>query len=53
MLSTFCIFFDTKCFTDLGKLYLLIWWLDFKLEQIFATAPAGTKNEAQFKSCQL
>ncbi len=24
------------------------WWIDFKLEPIFATAPAAFKNEARF-----
>ncbi len=27
-------------------------WLDFKLEAIFATAPAASKNEARFQNGQ-
>jgi len=38
----------------LGKLNFLIVvdLVDFRLEQIFNTAPAAFKNEAQFKSGQ-
>ncbi len=28
------------------------WWFDFKLEPIFDTAPAASKNKARFKSGQ-
>ncbi len=38
----------TVCFANLGKLYLLIWWFDLKLETIFATAPVASKNYARY-----
>ncbi len=30
----------------------MVWWLDFKLETIFATAPAASKNGDCFRSGQ-
>jgi hypothetical protein len=46
--------FDVRSegFTDLSQLNLLIWWFDFKLEPIFATAQAASKNEACSKISQ-
>ncbi len=41
----------TVCFTDLGKLNLLK-RVDYKLEPMFAAAPAASKNEAPFKCGQ-
>jgi hypothetical protein len=35
---------DTVCFTVLGKLNLLIWWLNLKLKTIFVSAPAASKT---------
>ncbi len=32
--------------------YICWWWFDFKLEQIFATALAASKNKAPFKNGQ-
>ncbi len=43
---------STERFTDLGKLNLLLWWFDFRLKPIYTTAPAASKNDAQFKSGQ-
>jgi hypothetical protein len=43
---------STVCFTELGKLNLPIVVLDFKLEPIFATAPAASKSETYFKNGQ-
>ncbi len=40
---------STLCFNDSGKLNLQNWF-DFKLEPIFATAPAALKNNAHYKS---
>jgi len=34
----------TERFTDLGKLNFL-WWFGFRLEPIFTTAPATSKND--------
>jgi len=31
---------------------ICLWWFDFKLQPIYATAPAALKNAAQFKSSQ-
>jgi len=28
------------------------WWLGFRLQPIFSTAPAASKNDAQFKTGQ-
>ncbi len=42
---------STVCFTDLGKLNRL-WWLDFKLEPIFAIALVVFKNNHCYKSGQ-
>jgi hypothetical protein len=39
------------CFTDSEKLNLLMVF-DFKLEAIFATGSAASKNDAQYKSGQ-
>jgi len=39
----------TERFTDLGKLNSL-WWFGFRFEPIFTTAPAASKNSAQFES---
>ncbi len=44
-------FYNTVCFRDLAKLNCL-WWFDFKLEPIFDTSPAASKNEAHVKSGQ-
>ncbi len=41
----------TVCFRALAKLNLLM-VVRFKLEPIFDTAPAVSKNEAQVKRCQ-
>jgi hypothetical protein len=45
ILSVF--FFIIQCVSGICQ-----WWFDFKLEPIFDTAPAASKNEACFKSCQ-
>jgi len=43
--------FHTKCFTDLGKLNMLL--VDyFRLKPIYATAPAASTKNPQFKSGQ-
>ncbi len=42
---------STENFTDLGKLNLLVWF-GFRLKSIYATAPATSKNDIQFKSGQ-
>ncbi len=42
---------DTVCFRDLAKLNSPMWF-NFKLEPVFNTAPASSKNEAHFKSGQ-
>ncbi len=42
----------TVCFTNLGKLNLPMVVFDFKLEPVFDTAPATSKNEAHIKSGQ-
>ncbi len=42
-------------FTDMGKqnfLKIFLWWFDLRLEQIYTTSPAASKNDAQFKSVQ-
>ncbi len=44
-------FYCTVCFRDLAK-QICQCWLDFKLEPIFDTAPAASKNKARFKSGQ-
>jgi len=42
---------DAECFSDLGKLnFQMVGW--FKLEPIYATAPAASKNTALFNSGQ-
>jgi len=41
----------TEHFTDLGKLNFR-WWFGFRLKPIFSTAPAASKNNAQFKRGQ-
>ncbi len=41
----------TERFTDLGKQNSR-WRFDFGLEPIFSTAPAASKNNAQFKRGQ-
>ncbi len=41
----------TECFADL-QAKICLWWFNFKLIPIFATAPAATKNEAHFKCGQ-
>ncbi len=43
---------NTVCFTNLDKLNICLRWFNFKLEPIFAIAPAALKNEACFISCQ-
>jgi len=42
----------TESFTDLGKLNFR-WWFGFRLEPIFNTAPAASKNKASFKRGQI
>jgi hypothetical protein len=42
----------TVCFTDLGKLNLLMGF-DFKLKPFFASASAASKNGACFKGGQI
>jgi hypothetical protein len=32
--------------------YIYLWWFGFRLKPIFITAPAASKNNAQFKSSQ-
>jgi hypothetical protein len=44
-------FDPTVCFRDLANL-ICQRWFNFKLEPIFDTAPAASKNEARFKSGQ-
>ncbi len=41
----------TERFTDLGKLNFR-WLFGFRLEPIFNTSPAASKNDAGFKSGQ-
>ncbi len=43
---------NRECFTDLKKNKICLSWLDFRREPIYTTAPAATKNDAQFKSGQ-
>ncbi len=42
---------STEHFMDLGKLNLLVWF-GFRFKSIYATAPATSKNDIQFKSGQ-
>jgi len=33
--------------------YISLWWFGFRVKQIFTTARATLKNDAQFKSGQI
>jgi len=43
--------FDTERFTDLGKLNLFMVVRFYAHANLHYTAPAASKNDAQFKSC--
>ncbi len=43
--------FYTVC-SPIYESWICLWWFDFKLEPIFDTAPATSKNEACIKSGQ-
>ena len=40
---------STKCISNLD-MFNLIWWLDFRLEPIFAKVPTASRNTSCFKS---